>query len=147
YSSDLVGTLNHTPDMANRPPRLRGFEYVGLHQYFLTICTRGRAPCFEDQHAAAWITEQITQCFDPMQFAVIAFCVMPDHVHLLLEGLQDDADLKIAMHDWKQTTSYAWKQRAGTRLWQEGYYDHVVREDDSVVGIVRYILNNPIKAG
>lgn len=133
--------------MSNRPQRLSGFPYVGAYQYFLTICTSRRQKCFEDDPAAVWVTEQITQFFETRQFAVIAFCVMPDHVHLLLEGLTDDADLRAVMHAWKLTTGFAWKQRTGERLWQEGYYDHVVREEDPVVGIVRYILNNPFRAG
>jgi putative transposase len=133
--------------MANRPLRLTGFSYVGRYQYFLTICTWQRRTWFEDEPAATWMTEQIKQFFEARRFAVIAFCVMPDHVHLLLEGLAEDADLKAVMHVWKLTTAFEWKQRTGSRLWQAGYYDHIVREDDSVVGIVRYILDNPLRAG
>jgi REP element-mobilizing transposase RayT len=131
----------------NRPPRLDGFSYIGAYQYFLTICTDTRQPYFKDQPAAAWMTTQISQFFEPRQFAVIAFCVMPDHVHLLLEGLADDADLPVVMHDWKQLTGYTWKQRTDRRLWQQGFYDHVLREDDDVMCVVKYILNNPFRAG
>jgi putative transposase len=93
------------------------------------------------------VTEQIVQIFEARQFAVIAFCVMPDHVHFLLEGLTENADLRAVMHWWKLRTGFAWKQRAHDRLWQEGYYEHVVREEESVAGIVRYILDNPFRAG
>ena len=72
---------------------------------------------------------------------------MPDHVHLLLEALADDSDFKSAMRDWKRTTGYAWKQRNRKRLWQEGYYDRVLREHDSVLDVVKYILENPNRAG
>ena len=133
--------------MPNRPSRLNGFSYIGAYQYFLTICTDRREACFKEKPEAVWITKHITQFFEGRQFAVIAFCVMPDHVHLLLEGLTDDADLKAVMHDWKLRTGFEWKQRTGRRLWQEGFYDHVLREDDSIVAIVRYILNNPHRAG
>jgi hypothetical protein len=51
------------------------------------------------------------------------------------------------MHDWKQMTGFEWKQRSGGRLWQQGFYDHVLREENPVLGVVRYILNNPIRAG
>ena len=72
---------------------------------------------------------------------------MPDHVHLLLEALADDSDFKSAMHHFKRTTGYAWKQRTKKRLWQEGYYDRVLREHDSDLEVVRYILDNPNRAG
>ena len=120
--------------MSNRPQRLSGFSYVGAYQYFLTICTNGRRKWFEDEPAATWMTGQITQFFETRHFAVIAFCVMPDHVHLLLEGTTEDADLRAAMHVWKLTTGFAWTQQTRERLWQEGYYEHVVREEDPVVG-------------
>ena len=51
------------------------------------------------------------------------------------------------MHDWKQRTGFAWKQRHGRRLWQSGFYDYVLREDDSVPSIVKYIIGNPVRAG
>ena len=131
----------------NRPPRLNGFSYVGLYQYFLTICTDRRKACFRDKPAATWMTTQIAHFFEARHFAVLAFCVMPDHVHLVIQGLTDDADLKAVMHDWKLITGFAWKQRTGSRLWQEGYDDHVLREDDSIVAVVRYVMNNPLRAG
>src|SRR4029453_11419688 len=59
----------------------------------------------------------------------------------------DAADWRAVMHAWTLRTGFAWKQRTRDRLWQEGYYDHIVRENDPVVGIVRYILNNPFRAG
>ena len=77
---------------------------------------------------------------------MIAYCVMPDHVHLLLEGLRDDADLRVAMHNWKQRTAFTWKQTTGNRLWQSGYYDYVVRDEDSIPSIVKYIIGNPVRA-
>ena len=89
--------LERSTCVPNRPPRLNGFSYVGLYQYFLTICTDRRMAHFQDKPAAIWMTTQITHFFEPKQFAVIAFCVMPDHVHLVIEGLTDEADLRRVM--------------------------------------------------
>jgi REP element-mobilizing transposase RayT len=72
---------------------------------------------------------------------------MPDHVHLLLEAITDDADLRAAMHDWKQQTGFVWKQRTDRRLWQSGYFDYVLRDEDSLPSIVKYIISNPVRAG
>ncbi len=131
----------------NRPPRAPGFSYIGFHCYFLTICTIRRARWFEESEAAHWLTRQIPSLFEPRGFAVLAFCVMPDHVHLLLEGLTGDADLRAAVHDWKRRTGYAWKQRTGRRLWQQGFYDYVLRDPDRIAALVRYVVQNPIRAG
>lgn len=133
--------------MPNRPRRLAGFSYRGKYRYFVTVCTYQRQAFLQTGEAAAWLTDQIQQVFEPMQFAVIAFCVMPDHVHLLLEGLTDDADFRRAMRLWKLRTGFAWKQRTECRLWQESFYDYVLRRFDSVPGIAKYIVDNPISSG
>src|SRR6266478_5236097 len=31
--------------------------------------------------------------------------------------------------------------------WQEGYYDHVLRDEEPTIGVAAYILHNPIRAG
>jgi putative transposase len=72
---------------------------------------------------------------------------MPDHVHLLLEGTADAADLRESVRVWKQLVGYAWKRRTNTQLWQIGFHDHVLRERDDTRAIVRYLLNNPVRAG
>ena len=77
---------------------------------------------------------------------MIAYCVMPDHVHLLLQARADDADLRAAIHDFKRRTGFAWKRRKGQCLWQEGFHDYVLRDEDSLAGLVRYVVNNPIRA-
>jgi hypothetical protein len=39
-----------------------------------------------------------------------------------------------------------WRQRTGIRLWQAGYYDYVLRDEDSVPSVVKYIVGNPVRA-
>ena len=72
---------------------------------------------------------------------------MPDHVHTLLEGTTDDADVLEAFRVWKQTVGYAWKTRTQAPLWQTGFYDRVLRESDDTRAVVRYLLDNPVRAG
>ena len=78
---------------------------------------------------------------------VLAYCVMPDHVHILLEGASETADLRDAVARWKQRTGYDWRIRYGTRLWQPGYHDRVLREGDDTRAVVRYVLQDPVRAG
>jgi REP element-mobilizing transposase RayT len=90
------------------------------------------------------MTDQILRFFEPNDFAVAAYCVMPDHVHLLLEGLTEGRpqSVKAAVHDWKRRTGFAWKRLTGQRLWQRGVHDYVLRDDDAVPAIVRYLVGN-----
>jgi putative transposase len=72
---------------------------------------------------------------------------MPDHVHLLLDGLSEQADLRRLVASWKQTTGYFHRRGTGQTLWVSGYYDRVLRDGESTMEAVRYVMMNPIRAG
>ena len=73
---------------------------------------------------------------------------MPDHVHALVAGMQPDSDFQLLAKTYKQVTGHWWKQTGQNRLlWQEGFHDRVLREDDHTEDVVRYILLNPVRAG
>ena len=129
------------------PPRITGFSYVGPYQYFVTACTPARRKYFLEEQHARDTSSQIPPFFARYSFDVIAYCLMPDHAHLLLEGASDAANFREAMRQWKQQTAHAWKRRTGQRLWQAGYYDRVLREKDDPRAVVAYLLHNPVRAG
>jgi putative transposase len=120
---------------------------LGCHRYLITVVTRNRTPFFADADAAAWLAAQIPPFFVARDLEVVAYCIMPDHVHLLLEGTSEGADLKEAMRIWKQISAHGWKARSRSLLWQSGYHDHVLRAEEDSCGVVGYILHNPVRAG
>ena len=61
------------------------------------------------------------------RFAILAYCLMPDHVHLLVEGLTDTSDLTRFAKMAKQRSGGIYRRRFGKRLWQEGYFERVLR--------------------
>ena len=81
------------------------------------------------------------------RFALLAYCFMPDHLHLLVEGTADDCNLPAFVNAAKQRSGRAHANIFGTRLWQDGYYDRVLRPTDDSRAIARYILENPVRAG
>ena len=74
-------------------PRLHNFSYAGLHRYSLTICTSRRQQVFVNREAVDLVLWQLLQSASRSGFAVIAYCFMPDHLHLLVEGTDDHAAL------------------------------------------------------
>ena len=72
---------------------------------------------------------------------------MPDHVHLLVEGLAVASDLRRFVRIGKQRSAYQYSRASGGRLWQEGYHDRVLRRDDDLRVAARYVLENPVRAG
>ena len=72
---------------------------------------------------------------------------MPDHVHVVVEGLSDRSDLRRFVRDWKQRTAFEYRKTTGRELWQRGYFDRVLRADEHTDCVARCVLTNPVKAG
>ena len=47
----------------------------------------------------------------------------------------------------RQRSGHRYRRQFGSRIWQEGYYDRVLREEDDTLEIARYIAANPVRAG
>ncbi len=78
---------------------------------------------------------------------VTAYCFMPDHLHLLTTGESEHADLRRFVRALKQRTGFEHSREFKTTLWQRYYWDHVLRTDEDVWTLIRYILANPVRAG
>jgi putative transposase len=113
----------------------------------LTFCTFGKRELFKDGALVDELLSQLRSCADRFHFAVIVYCFMPDHFHVLIEGTSDDADLQEFVRIWKQQTSFDVKRDFGVKLWQRGYYEHILRGDESLEKVARYILENPVRKG
>jgi REP element-mobilizing transposase RayT len=72
---------------------------------------------------------------------------MPDHAHLLVEGTTAAADFRVFAARAKQRAAMSFARRYAAPLWQEGYYDRILREGDDVRRLAAYILANPVRAG
>jgi len=134
--------------MSDRPHRLPHFSYVGIHQYSLTFCTLQRHRVFVTAVIVEGSLDQISRAARDHEFAILAYCFMPDHLHLLVEALSETSDLIAFAHAVKQRTSYEHRcQFQNGALWQKGYFEHVVRDDESMKTQAKYILENPVRAG
>jgi len=131
----------------NYPHHLPAFSYVGIYRYFLTFCTDQRAKRFTDSAVVELVTTQFVRAAGDERFAIIAACVMSDHVHLLVEGQDDDADLKKFIARAKQFSGFEFAKRDEGRLWQRYGYEHVLRDEENTRGVAAYILENPVRAG
>jgi REP element-mobilizing transposase RayT len=109
---------------------------------------RGLGRChMQDPRVARIVADAIRQ-FHGQRYRLLAWCVMPNHVHVLFSPLQEHA-LETILHSWK---SYSANQ--ANRLlalsgpfWQREYFDHLVRNESSIRKIAQYIQDNPRRAG
>ena len=72
---------------------------------------------------------------------------MPDHLHLLIEGMHASSNAQHFLKEFKQKSGYHYMQSIGQRLWATSYFDHVLRKEEDTIVVVKYILANPERAG
>jgi len=130
-----------------RPEHLKTFSYRGCHRYSLTFCTDSRRCHFVDASNVEIVTQQILRAATQMQFVVLAYCFMPDHLHLVIEGQREDADALRFIKLAKQYSGFYFSQARGQSLWQRYGFEHVLRDDELTLVAVRYVLQNPVRAG
>jgi len=129
------------------PKHLPAFSYVGYHAYSLTFCARDRARLFTSSESVYLVRSQILRAAESESFDVVAYCFMPDHLHLVVQGAREDSDLKAFVKLAKQLSGFHYRQKTGSALWQRYSFEHVLRDDEDLAIKVRYVLENPVRAG
>ncbi len=85
--------------------------------------------------------------FDGRRYRLHAWVVMPNHVHLVATTVAG-FPLARVVRDWKSFTAHAIaKQRKSGPVWQPGYWDRFIRDEDHYAAAVEYVEHNPVKAG
>jgi len=79
--------------------------------------------------------------------AVGRYVIMPDHVHLFVCG-----DLHFHLGKWIKALKQALGKSISSgirhdRIWQEGFFDHILRSDESMAQKWEYVRDNPVRAG
>jgi len=123
--------------------RLRRGRHSELGRiYLITAVTRERTPWFEDLSNARCLIRTLIEAQERGSGDTLAYVVMPDHLHWLF-ALGDRLPLSNVVGAVKSLSAH----RIGHRIWQTGFHDHALRREEDVVGIARYVVANPLRAG
>jgi putative DNA methylase len=106
-------------------------------------------------HGVVWLRRpdiaSLVECalfhFDRRRYRLLAWCIMPNHVHALIETLEG-FPLAGVLHSWKSFTSHQANELLGRsgEFWQREYLDRYVRNAEHYEKVVAYIEENPVKA-
>ena len=88
------------------PPYCRNFSYIGRFRYLITCVTFDRTQLFTHAEIVALVWRQIARGATERQFGVFVYCFMPDHLHLIVEGLSGHSNLKKFVKLAKQYSGY-----------------------------------------
>ncbi|MHC8367939.1 REP-associated tyrosine transposase [Pseudomonas sp. ZT5P21] len=128
--------------------RLRLGRYTEANRiYLLTTNTIGRGPVFKNFSLGRLVVGQFRHAQNQGWANSLAWVVMPDHFHWLIELQQ--GSLSELMQRTKSLSTRAVNMSVGRRgsLWQQGYHDRALRQEDDLVKLARYVVANPLRAG
>jgi putative transposase len=125
---------------------LRDFDYSSARTYFVTICVLGRQKVFQDTMIAAIAHDELMRYRDKGWYWLLAFVVMPDHLHFLVRLREPAKPLGRIVAVLKSSIQFR-SRRVGVDLsWQDYFHDHIVRPSEDLDEFVQYILRNPERA-
>ncbi len=131
--------------LRGKPRRLREiFQSYDVPLYFVTFCTMDRVPCLASQE----IHEAFLAYADRALahgVAVGKYVIMPDHVHLFVR-MGGACSLGEWVKGLKRCMEAAYSGPA-KRIWQPGFFDHLLRHDESYAQKWAYVVQNPIRKG
>ena len=97
---------------------------------------------------AAEVVEGALLHFDSERYRLLAWCVMPNHVHVVVEQMQG-WPMASVVHGWKSFTANKLNEvfRRTGRVWLREYFDRFMRNDDHLSTTIAYVERNPVAAG
>ncbi len=117
--------------------------------FFITVCTYRRKPVLAAARLAGIIVDALRKAPSDHGWVVGRYVVMPDHIHFFCGPAGDGArKLSSFVGFWKRSTGMAIRKsgEAGFR-WQSGFFDRLLRREDSYEQKWEYVRANPLRAG
>ena len=130
--------------MAHAQNLRKGRFSVNFGIYLATFATKKRVPLFKDMYHARIVIRHLNNS----HYAdTLAYVVMPDHVHWLLQ-LRTAKTLSQVVQAAKISCTKSINRKIGGKgtIWQVGFHDHALRNEEALKEIARYVVANPIRA-
>lgn len=139
--------------------RIENYDHSTPGAYFITVCVNDRRPILWNVGAATCrpnlsrigsvVETAILQI--PQHYPVISvdkYCVMPDHIHMILSIHTDENGRQIAAPTVSTVVGHMKRSvsmQIGHSIWQKSFLERVIRNDKGYRAVWEYIENNPIK--
>jgi REP element-mobilizing transposase RayT len=135
--------LKHTASMQSADS-----QQIALLRRIAQYEDSGIGACHLRDPRVAELVETELQRFDKLRYRLLAWCVMPNHVHVLIETT-DEYPISAIVRGWKSHSA-----REANRLlaregafWMADYFDRYIRDEQHYAAVREYIHLNPVKAG
>jgi putative transposase len=136
--------------MKQPPKRLRRLEIIFSRTrpiFFLTSCTAARRPLLANVEAHNLFVSFCRLSPEKAAVWVGRYVLMPDHAHVFVSA-EDSAALSRWVGSFKKYLAAQWRKTGlNAPFWQEGFFDHLLRSNESYNNKWEYVLQNPVRAG
>ncbi|MCL5257457.1 MAG: transposase [Chloroflexi bacterium] len=113
----------------------------------ITIAVKDQLPVFRSPIVAQAAVDTLSAHAERTAVPVYAYCVMPDHVHLVTEA-SPTCDIITFVGQYKNLAQRAsWQCGVTGAFWQRSFWDHFLRDDEDLGEAIAYVLNNPVRRG
>ena len=129
------------------PRRAPTFDYTGRYRYFLTFSTNRRQQLFVRREHVDLVLSQFERTAREEGFVIVAYCFMPDRLHLLIEGRAAVSDCRRFVGRAKQYSGHHYSKAFGQRLWQRFGFDCLERCEEPMIEAARSVVEKPLRAG
>lgn len=139
------GYKSHVREYPKLPPRLR---WIFAHDplFFVTFCTYERRKFLASDTVHAAFVAFASRSNSQHNIAVGRYVILPDHIHLFVRGTEN-----FQLGTWvgmlKQALAKDIALTATSPIWQRGFFDHLLRSDESYAQKSNYVRKNPVRAG
>ncbi|HOP06615.1 MAG TPA: transposase [candidate division Zixibacteria bacterium] len=121
-------------------------HFVDGYPCFITLVTHERLPVLVDN--VELLHEAIAVARTRLEFTVIAWAILPNHLHAIISS--DHANIPDIVHCIKLSFGQRYRRKHDLRkgkIWQDRYWDHMVRDQHDLEQRINYINRNPVKHG
>ena len=145
---EVIEDIKLKLDIKKEDSSCNSSQYQRLRQKIAEYEDAGYGQCFLRDERIAAVMQDTLKHFDGERYQLICWCIMPNHVHVLIE-VNEGWSLSRIMHGWRSYTANEANRILGRtgKFWMEEYYDRYIRNDNHLQKTINYILNNPANAG
>ena len=129
--------------------------------FFFTIVAAKRRPILTADPARPLLRQAIREAQNARPFEIIATVLLPDHLHLLMQLPPNDGDFSTRISHFKARFTNEWLKHGGSEVeptaneriegrrgvWQQRFFEHMIRDDTDLGAHLDYIHFNPVKHG
>lgn len=138
-------TKDHNKELSEELKKKAQYLFSERIEKYLDM---GYGKCYLSKTEIAKLVANSLVHFDNVRYRLHAWCIMPNHVHVIVESIPNH-DLSQIIHSWKSYTAHKANELLGLTgpFWQRDAYNHIIRSLKEYLFQIQYTWENPEKAG